>query len=113
MMTEYIIRFLLGGAAVSAFSLIGDVLSPKSFAGLFGAAPSVALVSIALAISNHGAGYVSIQAASMLAGAAALFAFSVVTCHLLKRTQLSALSATFLALPVWLAVAFSLFAVIR
>jgi hypothetical protein len=38
-MTEYIVRFLVGGAVVSAFAMLGDVLRPKSFAGLFGAAP--------------------------------------------------------------------------
>ena len=42
-MTEYIVRFLVGGAVVSAFAMLGDVLRPKCFAGLFGAAPSVAL----------------------------------------------------------------------
>ena len=42
-MTEYLIRFLVGGVVVSAFSMLGDLLRPKSFAGLFGAAPSVAL----------------------------------------------------------------------
>jgi hypothetical protein len=33
-MTEYVIRFLVGGA------VLGDLLRPKSFAGLLGAAPS-------------------------------------------------------------------------
>jgi hypothetical protein len=41
---EYLVRFLAGGIVVSAFAELGDVLRPKSFAGLFGAAPSVALV---------------------------------------------------------------------
>jgi uncharacterized membrane protein (GlpM family) len=112
-MTESVIRFVAGGAVVSVFALIGDVLRPKSFAGLFGAAPSVALVSLALATSIHGADYVSIQAAAMLSGAAALLAFSFVTCHLLKRTRLSAVVATLLALPVWLAVAFGLYAAVK
>lgn len=31
-MTEYIVRFLVGGAVVSAFAMLGDVLRPKSFA---------------------------------------------------------------------------------
>lgn len=42
-MTEVCIRFTVGGLFVSVFALVGDVLKPKSFAGLFGAAPSVAL----------------------------------------------------------------------
>jgi uncharacterized membrane protein (GlpM family) len=110
-MTESVIRFIAGGAVVSVFALIGDVLRPKSFAGLLGAAPSVALVSLSLATTMHGSDYVSIQAVSMLSGAAALLAFSFVTCHLLKRMGLSAALASFLALPVWLAVAFGLYAV--
>jgi hypothetical protein len=47
---EYIIRFPAGGIVVSAFALLGDILRPKSFAGLFGAAPSVALVTLGLAL---------------------------------------------------------------
>jgi hypothetical protein len=39
-MTEYVVRFLVGGIVVSAFSMLGDVLRPKSFAALFGAVPS-------------------------------------------------------------------------
>jgi hypothetical protein len=42
MLMEYMIRFLAGGVIVSLFAMIGDVLRPKSFAGLFGAAPSIA-----------------------------------------------------------------------
>jgi hypothetical protein len=44
---EYVARFLIGGFVVSAFALLGDLLRPKSFAGLFGAAPSVALATLA------------------------------------------------------------------
>jgi hypothetical protein len=38
---EYLFRLLAGGIVVSTFAVLGDVLRPKSFAGLFGAAPSV------------------------------------------------------------------------
>lgn len=31
-MTEYVIRFLAGGAVVSALAMLGDLLRPKSFA---------------------------------------------------------------------------------
>jgi hypothetical protein len=37
-MSQILVRFFLGGVVVSAFSVTGDVLKPKSFAGLFGGA---------------------------------------------------------------------------
>src|SRR5208283_2188450 len=44
-MLDYVLRFLAGGIAVSAFAALGDALRPKTFAGLFGAAPSIALAA--------------------------------------------------------------------
>jgi hypothetical protein len=107
-MTEYIVRFLVGGAVVSAFAMLGDVLRPKSFAGLFGAAPSVALATLAIAIYQHGAGYAAVQSQSMMAGAIALVLYSIVVRHLLVRARLRALSATLLAIAVWLIASFGL-----
>jgi hypothetical protein len=56
--TQLLIRFLVGGAVVSVFAVLGDVLKPKSFAGLFPAAPSVALATLGLtfAASSRDAG---------------------------------------------------------
>jgi uncharacterized membrane protein (GlpM family) len=107
-MSEYLIRFLVGGAVVSAFAMLGDVLRPKSFAGLFGAAPSVALATLGLAIYHEGPGYAALQSHSMMAGAIALALYSVVVCHLLVRARLRAVSATMLSLAVWLIAAFGL-----
>ena len=45
MLTDLLLRFLIGGLVVSVFALVGDLFRPKSFAGLFSAAPSVALAS--------------------------------------------------------------------
>jgi hypothetical protein len=45
---DLVIRFLVGGLVVSFFSMIGGALKPKSFAGLFAAAPSVPLATISL-----------------------------------------------------------------
>ena len=42
-MMELLARFAIGGLVVSLFAMLGDVFRPKSFAGLFGAAPSIAL----------------------------------------------------------------------
>ncbi len=107
-MTEYLARFLIGGLAVSAFALIGDVLRPKSFAGLFGAAPSVALATLGIALWQHGAAYAATQSRAMALGAMALLVYSIVVCQLLMRRRWNALPATLSALAVWLGVALGL-----
>lgn len=109
-MTEYVIRFLLGGAVVSAFAMLGDVLRPKSFAGLFGAAPSVALATLGIAVYQHGAEYAALQSRAMIAGALALAVYGFVVCQLLSRTSLRAIPATSLSLAVWLTIVFGLLA---
>jgi hypothetical protein len=109
-MTEYVVRFLVGGVVVSAFSMLGDILSPKSFAGLFGAAPSVALATLGITVYRHGANYAAQQSWAMTAGAIALAVYSVVVCQLLIRARLRAAPATLLSLVVWLFVAFGLLA---
>jgi hypothetical protein len=54
-MLEYGLRFLAGGIVVSAFAALGDTLRPKSFASLFGAAPSIALATLLITLSHKGA----------------------------------------------------------
>src|SRR5437763_12534207 len=68
MLSELAVRFLLGGAVVSAFSVVAEMWEPKTFAGIFGAAPSVALASLALAFHKHGGAYVAIEGRSMVIG---------------------------------------------
>ena len=53
-MDDVLIRFIIGGLFVCAFAVLGDSLKPKSFAGLFGAAPSVALATLLLTIRREG-----------------------------------------------------------
>ena len=107
-MSECVIRFLVGGVVVSAFAMLGDVLCPKSFAGLFGAAPSVALATLGIALYRHGADYAVLQSHAMTAGAIALAVYSVVVCELLIRAGLRAVIAALLSLVVWLIAAFGL-----
>jgi hypothetical protein len=107
-MSEYVVRFLVGGMVVSAFAMLGDVLRPKSFAGLFGAAPSVALATLGIAIYRHGATYAGTQSLSMMAGAVALTVYSAVVCQLLVRSRMRALPATMLSMIAWLIAAFGL-----
>ena len=77
-MKELIFRFLVGGALVSVFAFIGDIVRPKSFAGLFGAAPSIALATLGLTIATEGRNYAAIEALSMVAGSVAFFMYASV-----------------------------------
>jgi hypothetical protein len=47
-----------------------------------------------LLCGNHGASYVAAQSEAMMCGAAALFAYGIVVCHLLMRGGWNALPAT-------------------
>ena len=105
-MLEYSLRFLAGGIAVSAFAALGDTLRPKNFAGLFGAAPSIALATLLITLSQKGAPFAAVEGRSMIVGAFALAAYSWVVCVLLKKFLLSSRAATMAALVVWFAVAF-------
>ena len=107
-MTEWLLRFIIGGCAVSLFAVLGDLLRPKSFAGLFGAAPSVALATLGLAFAKEGPSYVALEGEAMILGALALAIYSFVVCHLLARFHVSALLATSVSLPLWLIAGFSL-----
>lgn len=105
---EIAARFLIGGVVVSCFSVLGNLFKPKSFAGLFGAAPSVALATLVLTISKRGEMYASVEARSMMAGAIALCCYSMFVALLLERYRLRALTATLSSFPVWFGFAFGL-----
>ena len=107
-MTEYLIRFLIGGLAVSSFSILGDLLRPKSFAGIFGAAPSIALTTLAMAVGAQGTAYAAVEARSMILGAGALFVYTSGVCWLMEKRRFPALAATALMVPGWLTCAFGL-----
>lgn len=107
-MKEILVRFLIGGIAVSFFSVLGDIFKPKSFAGLFGAAPSVALATLGLTILKDGRQFASTEAGSMIAGSIAFFAYSSVVSWVLMHRPVSAVRASMLWLLLWGAVAFGL-----
>jgi len=109
--TESFVRFLIGGCAVSAFSVIAGVFRPKSFAGLFGAAPSVAIATLAMAVANEGVAYAGSECRSMVAGAVALGVYSLLVSWLLMKVRLTAWKATLASMPVWFVTAFGLWRV--
>jgi uncharacterized membrane protein (GlpM family) len=107
-MIQIFVRFLVGGVVVSIFAVIGDLLKPKSFAGLFGAAPSVALATLALTVSSQGASYAAREAHSMMAGCIAFFIYVSLVSWIMMRYKFKALWVTVCAIPLWFAVSFGL-----
>ena len=107
-MAEMIARFIIGGLVISSFAVLGDILKPKSFAGLFSAAPSVALASIGLAVARHGSSCVAEEAGSMMWGAVAFVLYAWTVSQLLFRRSCGVLTATLSSLVLWLAAALGL-----
>jgi hypothetical protein len=105
-MKEILIRFLIGGFVVSFFAVLGDLFKPKSFAGLFGAAPSVALATLALTVAKDGAAYASIEARSMIISALACFAYASSLSWMMMRLPYGALRVSLSLLILWAVVAF-------
>jgi uncharacterized membrane protein (GlpM family) len=105
---ELVLRFLVGGIVVSLFAMIGSALRPKSFAGLVGAAPSVALATLVLTVMKRGKPYAAIEARSMIVGAIGFFAYASLVCRLLMRGKFNTLATTSLALLAWLLCAIGL-----
>lgn len=97
-------RFFVGGLVVSFFAVLGDMLRPRSFAGLFSAAPSVALATLALAIHKSGSAYAAEEARTMLLGSGAFLVYCALASFILRRYRLSAFVASFALLPVWLVI---------
>jgi hypothetical protein len=106
---EVLLRFITGGAVVSIFALLGDLLKPKTFAGLFGAAPSVALATLVLTVMKNGKGYASVEAKSMMVGAAAFVVYAAVVSHVILRHKWQVLPVTSLTMALWFVFAFGLY----
>ncbi len=107
-MNELIVRFLIGGVVVSSFAVLGEICRPKSFAGLFGAAPSIALATLGMTIAHSGKDYASTEARSMVFGSLSFLIYACLASRLLMRYQLRALVATISLLPVWFVASFGL-----
>src|ERR1700756_3201691 len=108
-MEQYLIRFVVGGLMVSGFAAVGDVVRPKTVAALFGAAPSITIATLLIALLRQGPSYIAIEGRSMILGGPALAAYSLVSCPLLTRCQFSGPISTLLSTVVWFASAFALY----
>ncbi|MGC1423154.1 MAG: DUF3147 family protein [Terracidiphilus sp.] len=110
---ELLARFLIGGIIVSFFAVLAEMFRPKSFAGLFGAAPSIALATIGITIASHGKTYAATEARSMICGAIAFLLYASCVSCMLIRWKPRALTATITLMPVWFAASFAFWLIVR
>jgi hypothetical protein len=94
------VRVLAGGALVVAFAMLGDALKPKMFAGLFGAAPSVATASLLVSGLAMGAAKDERYASGMIAGAIGLIVYSAAAA--LAVRHLGSIFGTIVAWVAWI-----------
>jgi hypothetical protein len=105
LLEETLLRFVVGGVVVAGFAALGDLFKPKSFAGLFGGAPSVALATLGLAVATNGRLYAATEARSMIGGAVALLVYTSCVSRIMMRYERGALVATTVLIPLWLVTA--------
>ena|SRR2546421_10178845 len=97
------VKTVNGGLFVVLFALLSETLSPKCFAGLFSAAPSVALANLSVTIIDKGTGDARQNTIGMLVGTVALVIFCLTARPLVERYD--AVRGSALACGAWMAVA--------
>ena len=105
-----IAKFLVGGLLVCAFALISEVFTPKRFAGLFSAAPSVLVAGLAVTLLAMTADKAALTAQGAIAGAVGMIAYCLTCAPLIRRFK--ALGGASLALLVWGVVSFGAYGVL-
>jgi hypothetical protein len=105
---DLFIRFIAGGLIVCAFAVLGDVIRPKTFAGLFAAAPSVALATLTLTLLSDGKPYAALEARSMVVGALGFCCYVLACQYLLGKRHWKAAPGTTALLVVWAMCAFGI-----
>ncbi len=93
------IKGLAGGTLVVMFALLSQGLEPKRFAGLFSAAPAVALAGLTVTLLDKGAHDAHQSSAGMISGAAGMAAYAAAVIPLLRRTRPGV--ASLAAIGVW------------
>jgi hypothetical protein len=90
------LRGLAGGSLVVLFALIGEAVNPKTFSGLFSAAPSVAIASLALTVASEGTSKARQASIGMVVGAVGM-----VVCCVLAAVAVPRLRAFWGSLIAW------------
>jgi uncharacterized membrane protein (GlpM family) len=98
-----LVKALAGGSLVVMFSLLSESLEPKRFAGLFGAAPAVAIAGLAVTLVSKGVLDARLNTLGMVAGSAGMVFYAAAVVLVLKQARPVTSSAA--TLLVWAGVA--------
>lgn len=98
-----VLKAVVGGLFVVGFAVVAEAVRPKRLAGVFAAAPSVALGSLMVTVLFKGDHDAMDAARGMAAGAVAFTAYCLVGIGALR--EMGALRGSAAALTVWFAVA--------
>lgn len=82
---EVVVKALAGGVFVLAFAALAEMLTPKRLAGVFCAAPSVALASLIVTAAITGVPDVLASAQGMQIGAVGFTLYCLIAAPLLRR----------------------------
>src|ERR671939_1203466 len=105
--TSIALKGLAGGTFVVLFSLIAEVLKPKKFAGIFAAAPSVALASLLLTSLMQGVGKARPHGLGMLIGSAGMVVYCFASMVGVERTN--ALLGSLMPWAAWFVVSIGIY----
>ena len=79
------IKAVNGGLFVVAFAVVSEMAMPKRFAGLFAAAPSIALANLLVIALAKNVGEAQKESTGMIVGAVAMFVATAVGVVLVRR----------------------------
>jgi uncharacterized membrane protein (GlpM family) len=79
-----VIKAVAGGSLVVAFAVLSETLGPKRFAGLFGAAPAVAIAGLTVVLATKGAHDARENCIAMIAGAVGMLAYAAAATRLIR-----------------------------
>jgi uncharacterized membrane protein (GlpM family) len=105
------LKALAGGLLVVAFSLLAEAVQPKRFAGVFSAAPAIALASLLLTAYLKGTSMALAQTSGMLLGSAAMVVYCAFSLFAVDRFR--ALLGSIGAWAAWFVVAGGLYLVLE
>ncbi len=80
-----LVKAVAGGVLVLAFAALSETLTPKRLAGVFSAAPSVALASIIVTAVAKGVSDVTAAAHGMVIGAVAFTVYCLLVVPLIRK----------------------------